>query len=128
MDFSSQIPTQNFNFDNPVAGSSVGGEQGFLSKLLGFTSPQGDRTQGYGSLALGGAQTLLNGYLGLQQLDLAKDSLKTSKKQFSANYNQQAGDYNRRLEDVAKARYAANPNAYESPSAYLEKNKAKEYI
>lgn len=77
---------------------------------------------GWGGMALGAAQGLFNGYLGLQQLGMAKDAMKENKRQFNLNYDAQRRTTNAALEDRQRARLASNPGAYESVGAYMNKN------
>lgn len=87
---------------------------GFLDGMLG--------EGGWGMGAFDMGKGLLDGYLGLKQYGLAKDTLKENKKQFDLNFGAQQKMTNSRMEDRQNARYSANPNAYESPAAYMKKN------
>lgn len=91
------------------------------SGILGKTLPDGSKMQGWGGMALGAASGLMNGWLGLQQYGLAKDSLAQNKRQFQLNYDAQAKTTNARLEDQQRARIAANPTAYQSVGDYMKK-------
>ena len=112
-----------------VAGSyTADPSQNYFSKLLlgerGF-NPDGSITQA-ASPVLTGIQAfsgLANAWMGKQQLDLARDSLNTSRQQFAANFNNQAQTTNTRLEDRQRARVASNPGAYESVGSYLDRNR-----
>jgi hypothetical protein len=59
-------------------------------------------------------------YLGMKQYGLAKDHFAEGKRQFSLNHEAQKKLTNSQLEDRQRARVAANPGAYESPSAYMK--------
>lgn len=74
---------------------------------------------GWGGLALGAAQGLFNGYLGLQQLGMAKKALAENQRQFNLNYDAQRRMTNAALEDRQRARLASNPGAYQSVSDYM---------
>lgn len=64
-----------------------------------------------------GLSALAQGWLGFQQLGLAKDSLAFQKDAFNKNYENQRQLTNQQLMDRQRARAAANPNAYASPDA-----------
>jgi len=80
---------------------------------------------GWGNLALGGANTLLQGYMGLKQLDMAKDQLDFQKQAFEKNYNAQRQRTNTQLRDRQKRRYYENPDYYASVDEYMAKNGVK---
>lgn len=77
---------------------------------------------GWGGQALGVAQGLFNGYLGLQRLGMAKDEMKEIKRQFNLNYDAQKRTTNAALEDRQRARIASNPGAYQSVGDYMNQN------
>jgi hypothetical protein len=81
--------------------------------------------QGWGGLALGGAQALGGLYLGMQQYNLAKESLANSKAQFERNYAAQRTTTNAALEDRQRARVASNAGAYQSVGDYMAQNGVK---
>lgn len=93
------------------------------SGVLGSTDANGIRTDGWGGLALGTAQGLLNAYMGMQQYGLAKDQLAFQKNAFAKNYAAQRDSINTEMEDRQRARVASNANAYESVSSYMDKNR-----
>lgn len=66
--------------------------------------------QGWGGLALGAASGLLNGYLGFQQLGVAKKSLAQGQKQFDLNFGAQQKMTNSRLADRQATRIASGLN------------------
>lgn len=70
---------------------------------------------------IGGANALFGGWMGLQQLDLAKDSLSFQKDAFWKNYNAQRKTLNADLEDRQRRRASANPNV-ESAESYMKRN------
>ena len=77
---------------------------------------------GWGGLALGAAQGLMSGFMGMQQYGIAKDALKENKRQFSKNFQAQRTTTNSALEDRQRARIASNPDAYESVGDYMKRN------
>ena len=74
---------------------------------------------GWGGLALGLGQGLFNGYLGLQQLGMAKKALGENQRQFNLNYDAQRRTTNAALADRQRARLASNPGAYQSEYDYM---------
>ena len=74
---------------------------------------------GWGGLALGAAQGLMGGYLGMQQLGMAKKSFKENQRQFNLNYDAQRRTTNAALADRQRARLASNPGAYQSEYDYM---------
>lgn len=123
-------PTQGLDVSSLLGGYGQSGaasaaKGGFMDKFLpGMLSTTdtatGIKTQGWGGLALGGANALLGGYMGFKQLGLAKDQMAESKRQFDLNYNSQRKLTNSRLEDRQKARLAQGGN-YESVGNYMNK-------
>lgn len=92
--------------------------------ILDSIDPQtGLKLSGAGSLALGAAQGLGSLYMGMQQYNLAKDSLAASKAQFERNFANQVKTTNTNLEDRQRARVASNSGAYESVDSYMNKNR-----
>lgn len=74
-------------------------------------------------LGLAAGSALLNGFLGMRQYGLAKDQLAFQKEAFKTNLANQKKLVNARIEDRARARHAANPNAYEDPTSYVARNR-----
>lgn len=95
------------------------------SGFLGTRDANGMQTQGWGGLALGAAQGLGSLYLGMQQYNLAKDTLANSKAQFERNFAANKATTNARLEDRQRARVASNAGAYQSVGDYMDKNGVK---
>ena len=88
-----------------MSGMDLGGGSGggMFSNFLG--------KDGWGGLALGGAQTLMNGWMGMKKLDLAKQQLAENKRQFDMNWGAQKNLTNNRLALAQQVRASANPNA-----------------
>jgi hypothetical protein len=93
-----------------------------FDKAFGWRDADGAH-MGYAGAALGGANLLMSGYLGLQQLAVAKDTLENAKKQFSLNFANQAKTTNAALEDRQRARVASNAGAYQSVGDYMNQNR-----
>jgi hypothetical protein len=105
-----------------LAAIGQGGQPSFMQNMLGYRAPDGTQFGGWGGMALGAASGLMNGFIGMKQLGLAKDSLAQGKKQFELNFGAQQKLTNSRLEDRQRARVSANPAAYQSVSEYMNKN------
>lgn len=80
---------------------------------------------GWGGMAIGGVGTLASAFMGMKQYGLAKETLAENKRQFELNYGAQKQTTNTALEDRQRARYASNPGAYVSPSAYMDQHGIK---
>lgn len=104
----------------PSAAAPGGGLNDFFSGMFGTT-----KAPGWGGAALGAAQGLFSGYLGMKQYGLAKEKLAESKRQFELNYGAQKSLTNSQLEDRQRARVASNAGAYQSVGDYMDKNGVK---
>ena len=111
----------------PSLGVGAGTAEQFslLQKLFGGALSDGTKTLGAVSPILQGAGALGNLWMGMQNYGLAKDSLKEGKRQFDLNYGAQRDSVNTQMEDRQKARYASNPNFYESPESYMDRNRIR---
>lgn len=76
---------------------------------------------GWGGLAIGGANSLLQGYLGMRQYALGKKQLSEDRRQFNLNYEAQKKTTNSALEDRQRARVASGNSNYESVDSYMKK-------
>lgn len=74
-----------------------------------------------GQLGLGAANGLLNGYLGFQNLGLAKSQAKQAQANWDKQWSANVKNTNASLSDRQAARVASNPNAYESVDSYMKK-------
>ena len=108
-----------------TTGSGGGMFGGLFDNFLGSTDKNGIKTEGWGGTALGLGQGLFQGYNGMKQFGLAEDQFKESQRQYNQDYAAQVKSVNTQLEDRQRARVASNPNAYESVSTYLDKNRMK---
>ena len=109
------INTPKSLYGNALTQFNTGSPQasGFgLDNLLG--------PNGWGGLALGAAQGLFGGYMGLQQLGMAKKSFNENQRQFNLNFDAQKRTTNAALADRQRARLAANPGAYQSEYDYMQ--------
>jgi hypothetical protein len=123
------MPTPQLNAMATPAGSAPAG--GFTDWLrstgvIGTTDQKtGVRTDGWGGLALGAATGLGSLYLGMQQYNLAKETLANNKAQFERNFANQVKTTNTNLEDRQRARVASNAGAYQSVGDYMSQNGVK---
>lgn len=74
-----------------------------------------------GQLGLGAANGLLNGYLGFQNLSLAKNQARQAQQNWDKQWSANVKNTNAALSDRQAARVASNPNAYESVDSYMKK-------
>ena len=95
------------------------------SNFLQQRRTDGSTTGGYGTAALGLAQGLGSLYLGMQQYQIAKDTLAANKANADRNFAAQRTTVNSQLEDRQRARVAANPGAYQSVSDYMDQNRVR---
>ena len=95
----------------------LGNDVGFFKGMIGTKD-----APGWGGLALGGANSLLQGYLGMRQYALAKKQLAEGQRQFNLNYAAQRKTTNTALRDRQIARVASGNSAYESVNSYMNKN------
>lgn len=75
-------------------------------------------------MGVAGAQiagTMLNGYLGLKQLGLAKKQQRMQEQQFQANYTAQKNSFNAQLEAKIASASASNPQRAAAMQAFGEK-------
>jgi len=89
----------------------------------GGTDVNGNQTMNQFSQGLNAVTGLTSAWFGLEKLKQSKKSFSESRKQFALNYGAQKQEYNTRLEDRQAARYASNPNHFESVSSYMDKNR-----
>lgn len=112
-----------FNYTAGSAPSAGGGFGQWMkdSGMMGSTE-NGIKTDGWGGLALGAAQGLMSGFMGMKQYGLAKKTLAHNQDVFNKNYAAQRQTTNTRLEDRQKTVVAMNSN--NTPVAeYMNKNR-----
>ncbi|EKD22491.1 MAG: N4 gp52-like protein [uncultured bacterium] len=93
----------------------LSGESSWTDGMLG--------PNGWGGMALNAGGALMQGFLGMKQYGLAKQTLAENKRQFQMNYDAQRQSTNTRLEDRQRARVASNSGAYQSVGDYMGANK-----
>lgn len=106
-----------FNNNTTLTGS--GGSGSFLDSILGGSGDMSGLQMG--QLGLGGVTSLLNGYLGFQNLGLAKKQYQSQLDQFNKQWGANKKLTNASLADRQAARVASNPNAYQSVDDYMKK-------
>lgn len=92
---------------------------GFLTKKDGMT---GDTTMGWGNALLDLGKAGMQGYLGLQQLGVAKDNLQFQKDAFSKQFENQRSLTNTEMQDRQNARNAASPGQYQDTATYMKQH------
>ena len=116
-------PTKTFQPGNPIGGA-LSGHPDWMPDWM--KSAVGDKnTPGWGGLALGAANTLFNGFMGMKQYGLAKDTLNFNKMQFNKNYDAQRNTTNAQMEAQQRARVAGDPAAM-AVAEYMSKYGIKE--
>lgn len=115
-------PSFDFGFQSGYDPSLVGQANTAIAGMQpgtggGWSLFGGPNQAGVLPTAIQGVNALAQGWLGFQQLDLAKDTLSFQKEAFNKNYANQRQLTNQQLLDRQRARYAANPNAYAAPDA-----------
>ena len=118
--YENKIPTQSLvnNGSTPPVGGGWFDGWGDSEFWLG-NSKTGAKGAAMPMLAAVGG--LMNGWLGFEQLNLAKDQLKENKHQFALNFNNQASLANTNLRDRQQARIGAGSNA-QSVDSYMKEN------
>ncbi|QQV91642.1 hypothetical protein OXC43_gp17 [Klebsiella phage vB_KpP_FBKp27] len=111
--------TNSANTFNNTALTGSGGSGSFLDSILGGTGDMSGLQMG--QLGLGGVTSLLNGYLGFQNLSLAKKQYQSQLDQFNKQWDANKKLTNASLADRQAARVASNPNAYQSVDDYMKK-------
>lgn len=111
--------TNSANTFNNTSLTGSGGSGSFLDSILGGTGDMSGLQMG--QLGLGGVNSLLNGYLGFQNLSLAKKQYQSQLDQFNKQWDANKKLTNASLADRQAARVASNPNAYQSVDDYMKK-------
>ena len=119
------LTQMNLNTSMPAANLGGGGQRSIMDSFLQQRNTDGTTSGGYGTAALGVLQGVGGLYLGMQQYNLAKDSLALQKDSFNRQFDVNKNLTNSRLEDRQRARVAANSGAYQSVGDYMNKNGVK---
>lgn len=116
--------TDSANTFGSVSLGDTSGGGSFLDGILGgFGGSSSGAMTGLqmGQLGLGGVTSLLNGYLGFQNLGLAKKQYQSQLDQFNKQWDANKKLTNASLADRQAARVASNSNAYQSVDDYMKK-------
>ena len=111
--------TNSANTFNNTSLTGSGGSGGWLDNILGGNGDMSGLQMG--QLGLGGVNSLLQGYLGFQNLGLAKKQYQSQLDQFNKQWAANKKLTNASLADRQAARVASNPNAYQSVDDYMKK-------
>lgn len=111
--------TNSANTFNNTSLTGSGSSGSFLDSILGGTGDMSGLQMG--QLGLGGVNSLLQGYLGFQNLGLAKKQYQSQLDQFNKQWDANKKLTNASLADRQAARVASNPNAYQSVDDYMKK-------
>lgn len=111
--------TNSANTFNNTSLTGSGGSGGWLDSILGGNGDMSGLQMG--QLGLGGVNSLLQGYLGFQNLGLAKKQYQSQLDQFNKQWSANKKLTNASLADRQAARVASNPNAYQSVDDYMKK-------
>lgn len=111
--------TRSANSFNAVPINTSTGSGSFLDSILGGSDDMSGLQMG--QLGLGGVNSLLTGYLGFQNLGLAKKQYQSQLDQFNKQWAANKKLTNASLADRQAARVASNPNAYQSVDDYMKK-------
>lgn len=92
-----------------------GGLRGLFDGFLG-SAKDGIKTDGWGSSAIGAANSIFGAYMGMKQYGLAKEQFKFNKDMTTRNFNAQAGLTNSSLADRQGSRRAAGESVQDVAS------------
>lgn len=115
------VPELISSFDQLGGGGNTPGAPGQATGLfsrLGGALGELDGNQLINA-GLGTARALTQGYLGFQQLGLAKDQFRHQRQTANRNFEVQRSEYNRRLLERQQARSGAAPTQHQAPQQYL---------
>lgn len=113
------LDSQSTGFTNTA--NSFGSSLGSNSSLSGLSLDNSPSMLQYGQLGLGAVNGLLSGYLGLNNLSLAKSQAAQAQNNWNKQWDANVKTTNAALSDRQAARVASNPNAYESVDSYMKK-------
>jgi len=91
--------------------------------FLGGKGTDGFQTMGWGPALFNVGKSIFDGWMGMQKLDLAKDSLNFQKDAFSKQFENQRSLTNSQLQDRQAARVAADPRGYQAVDEYMRQNR-----
>jgi len=91
--------------------------------FLGGKGTDGFQSMGWGPALFNVGKSIFDGWMGMQKLDLAKDSLNFQKDAFSKQFETQRALTNSQLQDRQAARVAADPRGYQAVDEYMRQNR-----
>lgn len=122
-----QSPPLIPSFGENLGQGNIGDRIGDWARNSGFIGTRdpisGQMSQGWGGLAFGAAQALMNGLMGMRQYGLARRQFDFQKNAWNQNMANQRRTVNTQMEDRQRARVAANPTAYQSVGEYMNQNR-----
>jgi hypothetical protein len=101
---------------------SMADQASWFDSFLGKKYSDGSQAMGWGSTLLDLGKAGMQGYLGLEQLGLAKDNLAFQKDAFSKQFENQRSLANTEMQDRQNARVASNPGAYQDTNSYMKQH------
>lgn len=110
-----------FGAANTLAPGGQGNGLSFMDYVLGGKAQDGTQTLGVASPLIGLGKGIMDGYLGLQNLELARDSFEFQKDAFSKQFENQRTLTNAQLRDRQRARNSSG-GGYQSTDAYMAQN------
>lgn len=135
MDWGMSAPKFAFDGASMAGNVPIAAAPGFMDSIgsmfkdsgfLGSTDTKtGLKTDGWGGTAIGLANGLMSGYMGMKQYGLSKDILANNKAQFAQNFAAQRGTTNAALADrqarrVREATANGNPSSATSVADYMK--------
>jgi len=113
--------TPDFTDALPQSPSLLESLKGYIpGGFLDSTDEKGIKTQGWGGPALGVVSGLGNAYMGMQQLNLAKETLANNKRQFDMNWGAQKQLTNNRIRGKWADQNAASGGKGPSEEEYMK--------
>ena len=116
------MPAGIHGFDPMTTMGGLKGGGSWFDSFLTNKDSMGNTTMGWGNALLDLGKAGMQGYLGLQQLDMAKENLAFQKDSFSKQFENQRTLANAEMTDRQNARVASNPNAYASTDEYMKRH------
>lgn len=103
--------------------TTAGNGGGWMGNFWSQTNSQGMQSPGWGQQGMNMGMGALQAYLAIRQYGLARDAFNENRRQFNLNYDNQAQQINRELEERQRTRVHDNPSFYESVGSYMDRNR-----
>ena len=108
---------------NPFSQLGIDQKQtSMFDHFLPWKEDSGAAGMGWGMPVFDMGKSILDGWLGMQQLGLAKDNLAFQKNAFSKQFENQRTLINNDLQDRQNARIAASPGMFQDTEAYMKQH------